>query len=312
MEVKTPKPKTSGMWTALLITSIAAGVLFIYPLRVYSWISFYLGYLPDLFAYANGLRAFLEFFAVILLIFIPVAVLAAIVSTGKPGRWMQLTMIASIISAAAITLQILLAMTSISLGGYFRTGGFLTLLLLVILVVMLVLSRRIQVDASMAPVGTVPSDASVRQTDNSTISQGITAQTPALADPTVPAQKMGFLRILFSDRGRINRGQFWGYSILAAFLYAGTIGICTAIMATSGSGDSGFQMGSFAGLVIFVTSLMLIWITLALTIKRYHDLDKSAWWLLIALIPVIGSVWQFIETGFVAGTPGPNRYGPKP
>jgi uncharacterized membrane protein YhaH (DUF805 family) len=28
------------------------------------------------------------------------------------------------------------------------------------------------------------------------------------------------------------------------------------------------------------------------------------------LIPIIGSIWFLIELGFLAGTPGPNRFGP--
>ncbi len=40
--------------------------------------------------------------------------------------------------------------------------------------------------------------------------------------------------------------------------------------------------------------------------------DKSGWWMLIALIPIIGSIWFLIELGFLAGTPGPNRFGPPP
>jgi len=34
--------------------------------------------------------------------------------------------------------------------------------------------------------------------------------------------------------------------------------------------------------------------------------------MLIALIPIIGSIWLLIELGFLAGTPGPNRFGLPP
>ena len=45
-------------------------------------------------------------------------------------------------------------------------------------------------------------------------------------------------------------------------------------------------------------------------IKRFHDRDKSGWWVLIGLIPIIGAIWLLIELGFLKGTDGPNRFGP--
>jgi uncharacterized membrane protein YhaH (DUF805 family) len=45
-------------------------------------------------------------------------------------------------------------------------------------------------------------------------------------------------------------------------------------------------------------------------IKRFHDRDKSGWWVLIAFVPIIGWIWYLIECGFLPGTDGPNRYDP--
>ncbi len=47
----------------------------------------------------------------------------------------------------------------------------------------------------------------------------------------------------------------------------------------------------------------------AVTVKRYHDRNKSGWWAWLVLIPVIGWLWQLVELGFFAGTPKANRYG---
>ena len=47
-------------------------------------------------------------------------------------------------------------------------------------------------------------------------------------------------------------------------------------------------------------------------IKRFHDRDKSGWWMLIVLIPIVGAIWLLVELGFLPGTPGPNRFGPPP
>ncbi len=51
---------------------------------------------------------------------------------------------------------------------------------------------------------------------------------------------------------------------------------------------------------------------LAGQVKRWHDRDKSGWWVLINFIPFIGWLWATIELGFLRGTMGPNRFGPDP
>ena len=66
------------------------------------------------------------------------------------------------------------------------------------------------------------------------------------------------------------------------------------------------------GMVPQVLVLPLAWIGLAVSVKRWHDRGKSGWWMLIAFVPVIGPIWQWVETGFLRGTNGPNRYGPEP
>ncbi|WP_256872527.1 DUF805 domain-containing protein, partial [Enterobacter cloacae] len=44
---------------------------------------------------------------------------------------------------------------------------------------------------------------------------------------------------------------------------------------------------------------------------RLHDTDRSAWWLLLLLIPIIG--WLIILIfNCQSGTPGENRFGPDP
>jgi len=71
-----------------------------------------------------------------------------------------------------------------------------------------------------------------------------------------------------------------------------------------------FDFGSdSAETFVDIGSLIFLWPTLAVQAKRWHDRDKSAWWLLINLIPVVGAFWTLIENGFLEGTPGPNRFG---
>lgn len=59
-------------------------------------------------------------------------------------------------------------------------------------------------------------------------------------------------------------------------------------------------------------SLLFLYPALAVTTKRWHDRDKSGWWSLILLVPVIGAIWMTVECGFLHGTDGLNRFGPDP
>jgi uncharacterized membrane protein YhaH (DUF805 family) len=66
------------------------------------------------------------------------------------------------------------------------------------------------------------------------------------------------------------------------------------------------------GIVIFIFAVLATGISIAVAVKRYHDRNKSGWWVLIVFVPVIGGLWYLIECGFLRGTPGPNNYGPDP
>jgi uncharacterized membrane protein YhaH (DUF805 family) len=107
--------------------------------------------------------------------------------------------------------------------------------------------------------------------------------------------------LLFSFQGRINRAKFWLGLVL---LWAASAILSAILLATRDS--------AFLQIVLGLISLALIWPGLAISIKRWHDRDKSGWWVLIALIPIIGAIWALVETGFLPGTPGPNQYGPDP
>lgn len=60
------------------------------------------------------------------------------------------------------------------------------------------------------------------------------------------------------------------------------------------------------------TILFYIVANFAIQIKRFHDRNKSGWWIFLHFIPAIGGIWALIELGFLKGTPGPNRFGADP
>ncbi len=76
-----------------------------------------------------------------------------------------------------------------------------------------------------------------------------------------------------------SRPQYW-YFILFHFIFCGVLGIIDSIL--------GFDLFIYLyGLVVFIPSL-------AIAVRRLHDIGKSGWWLLISLIPIIGYIWLII------------------
>jgi len=103
--------------------------------------------------------------------------------------------------------------------------------------------------------------------------------------------------------GRARREEYW-YFILFNILAGIILGVVDNMTGTLNL-ETG--MGFLSGLY----SLAVLIPTIAVAIRRLHDTDRSGWWLLIALIPVIGGLVLLVF--FVLdGTPGSNQYGPNP
>jgi uncharacterized membrane protein YhaH (DUF805 family) len=113
-------------------------------------------------------------------------------------------------------------------------------------------------------------------------------------------QEKIMLKILFSFEGRISRKPFW---MLLLIVLIGTIITTFIDMATTGQ-DSGIAS------LLFI--LVILWPSLAIQVKRWHDRDKSGWWVLISIIPILGPIWALVENGFLTGTEGSNRFGENP
>ena len=124
--------------------------------------------------------------------------------------------------------------------------------------------------------------------------------------------------LLFSFDGRVNRAKFWLVVIatdIVLFVLFGILAAVTGVsmdVAADGSMPSLGGAGLIAGLIGLLLVVLAVWIGLAMGVKRYHDRNKSGWWVLIALVPVIGGLWYLIECGFLRGTAGPNQYGADP
>jgi len=111
---------------------------------------------------------------------------------------------------------------------------------------------------------------------------------------------MNWREFLFSFQGRLSRRSYWLFVLLTLPFLA------IAMLIDRGSGNAPLE-GPGA-----LLALLLLWPSLAVQVKRWHDRDKSGWWVLITFIPIIGDLWSLVENGFLRGTAGSNRFGPDP
>jgi len=100
----------------------------------------------------------------------------------------------------------------------------------------------------------------------------------------------------FSDRAC--RAEFWMFALFNFIIY-----IALVVM--------GEVLGIPRQLPANLYSLAVLLPSIAVSVRRLHDIDRSGLWLLIVLIPVIGPIVLFIFF-VLPSTPGFNRYGQDP
>lgn len=107
-------------------------------------------------------------------------------------------------------------------------------------------------------------------------------------------------RMLTSAEGRISRKRFWMWGV-GAMLGLGFVlhGLLAVARVRSVPAEH-------------VVNIVLLWPALAISIKRWHDRDRSGAWVLLALVPVVGWIWLLLANSLLPGTPGANRYGEPP
>ena len=98
-------------------------------------------------------------------------------------------------------------------------------------------------------------------------------------------------------QGRAPRAEYWWFIL---FIALGHI----AILILASLFDSAAASGTLYGLFTLGTLLP----TLAVTVRRLHDTDRSGWWLLMELVPLVGVI--LVLVWFCSrGTRGQNRFG---
>jgi uncharacterized membrane protein YhaH (DUF805 family) len=106
--------------------------------------------------------------------------------------------------------------------------------------------------------------------------------------------------LLLGLQGRVSRRTFWCVGIIGLGLLQLYL---VALLDIAGASES---------LADGLPSALVLWPAIAVTAKRWHDRNRSGWWVLINLVPVVGSLWTLLQCGLLKGTRGTNRFGPDP
>lgn len=103
--------------------------------------------------------------------------------------------------------------------------------------------------------------------------------------------------LLFTSRGRIDRLTFWTSQLFIWLAF--------------------YIIFSLLDLFVGFTSTLLVypflyWALTCTAVKRLHDSNKSGYFLLLTLIPILGPFWLFLQLGFRRGNKTQNKYGLPP
>lgn len=103
--------------------------------------------------------------------------------------------------------------------------------------------------------------------------------------------------------GRARRSEYW-YFYLFGLIFGLPFNIISTVNPES-------MMSMATGGIAALIALLLLLPSIAVGVRRLHDVGKSGAWLLIGLIPFIGAIWLLIL--FLKDSdPQPNQYGPSP
>lgn len=127
--------------------------------------------------------------------------------------------------------------------------------------------------------------------------------------------------------GRSSRREFWMFFLLNVIILIGFVAIVGATFGLASFNPeqlSGVAMGAGFGVMLILIIPLYIWFVLAgvasvaVTVRRFHDLNLSGWLYLLALalnfIPLVNFlVWiGILVLMCIKGTDGPNKYGEDP
>ena len=100
-------------------------------------------------------------------------------------------------------------------------------------------------------------------------------------------------------KGRSDRAEFWYFVLLNAI-----VSIVLSIISSIIGDHERNVLGNLYSLAVFCPSL-------AVGMRRLHDIGKSGWWTLLGLIPIVGWIWLIVLFAQKSDSAS-NKYGPAP
>jgi uncharacterized membrane protein YhaH (DUF805 family) len=107
--------------------------------------------------------------------------------------------------------------------------------------------------------------------------------------------------------GRARRKEYWMFALFNLIFLIVAIILDNVFGTTFKGGEIELPYGWLYTLYI----LAILIPSLAVTIRRLHDVGKSGWMIFIGLIPIVGGIWLLVLY-CTAGDQGENKYGPDP
>lgn len=114
---------------------------------------------------------------------------------------------------------------------------------------------------------------------------------------------MDVLRKYFVFSGRARRKEYWMFFLFNILI---SIGLSIVDRVTGL-----YSVENGVGILSTIYSLAVLIPAIAVGVRRLHDTGRSGWWMLIALVPFIGSI-VLIVFFVLDSDPGTNQYGPNP
>jgi uncharacterized membrane protein YhaH (DUF805 family) len=106
--------------------------------------------------------------------------------------------------------------------------------------------------------------------------------------------------------GRARRSEYWYYTLMNIILMVG-LQILITICAVNNAGI----VSAIFGILYLIYALGTLIPSLAVGVRRLHDIGKSGWMMLVGLIPLAGGIWLIVLMA-TDSAPGENEYGPNP
>lgn len=114
--------------------------------------------------------------------------------------------------------------------------------------------------------------------------------------------------------GRSRRMEYWMFRLFEFLVFVGGfffIAFLGGLMRGAGGEQAGGIVGGIGMLALGLFLLGSIIPSIAVTVRRLHDTNRSGWMLLLGFIPLIGGIVLLVFM-FSEGTRGPNDYGNDP